>query len=260
VIKFFRGGYRLLCSLTLVAAAASDFLVRVWLRGRAGSILARAQWLKFWSGQFLKILRVEARHDGNPPERGVLACNHLSYLDILVLGSMHPFVFVSKSEVASWPVVGPVTGFAGTLYLDRRQKSDVVRLGKEMAGIVEAGVVVVLFLEGTSSDGSAVLPFRSSLLAPAVEHRWPATGGWIHYSLRDGSVANEVCYWQDMTFGTHFLNLLTKRRVEAHVSFGKPLIGVPDRKKLAVALYSQVSALKEGHVSAGAAEQEMVGN
>ena len=98
------------------------------------------------------------------------------------------------------------------------------------------------------------MPFRSSLLAPAVEHHWPAAGGWIHYSLRDGVVAEEVCYWGEMTFGTHVLNLLTKRRVEAHVSFGAPLTGVADRKELAVALHSQVRGLMEAHLSAGAAE------
>jgi 1-acyl-sn-glycerol-3-phosphate acyltransferase len=258
VIKLFRGGYRLLCSITLVAAAVTDFVVMVWLCGRAGSIPARAQWLKFWSGEFLKILRVEVRHDGRPPDRGVLASNHLSYLDILVLGSLHPFVFVSKSEVASWPVVGPVTGCAGTLYLDRRQKSDLVRLGKEMERVVEAGVVVVLFLEGTSSDGSAVLPFRSSLLAPAVEHHWLVTGGWIHYSLQEGSVADEVCYWRDMTFGTHFLHLLTKPRIGAYVSFGSPLTGAVDRKELAVVLHRQVGGLMETHRLAKTGEPGMV--
>src|SRR5207244_1055064 len=150
----------------LFLLAFLDFVFRLWLGGKARSIPARAQWLKLWAGKFIRVLHIEVRFEGRPPARGILACNHLSYTDILVLSSLHPLVFVSKSEVRSWPVVGPLTRCAGTLYIVRQQRSDVVRLGDEMVKVVEAGVVVTLFLEGTSSDGANVLPFRSSLLAP----------------------------------------------------------------------------------------------
>ena len=138
------------------------------------------------------------------------------------------------------PAVGPLTQCAGTLYLVRDKKADVVRLAAEMVKVVEAGVIVTLFLEGTSSDGSAVLPFRSSLLAPAEEHGFAATGAWIQYSVADGSVPDEVCYWRDMTFGPHFFNLLGKRRIEAFVSFGSPLNPGLNRKEMARELHAQV--------------------
>jgi 1-acyl-sn-glycerol-3-phosphate acyltransferase len=253
VIRFLRTAWRFLLSVGLVVSAVSDFVIRLWLMGRAGSIPARARWLQCWSARFLRILHVRVCTDGQPPQRGILASNHLSYLDILVLGSLHPFVFVAKSDVAGWPIVGRVTRCAGTLYLNRRQKSDVVRLGEEMTRVVEAGVVLVVFLEGTSTDGSEVLPFRSSLLAPAEEHRWPVTGGWIHYSLKDGSVADEVCYWRDMTFGPHFVNLMSKSRIDAHVSFGTPLNGPADRKEMARELHAQVARLKTAYQGAAKA-------
>ncbi|MDB6111181.1 MAG: hypothetical protein JWR69_2931 [Pedosphaera sp.] len=249
MIKAFRVAYRLCHVLLLFAVAFLDFTFRLWLWGKAGSIPARARWLKFWAGNFRRALHVEAHFEGRPPVHGILACNHLSYIDIIVLGSLHPLVFVSKSEVASWPVIGPLTRCAGTLYIVRQQRTDVVRLGHEMVKVVEAGVVVTLFLEGTSSDGAQVLPFRSSLLGPAEEHHWPVTGAWIHYSLSDGSVADEVCYWRDMTFGPHLFNLLSKKRIEAFVSFGPTLHGEKDRKEMARELHTQVCGLKNSYLA-----------
>jgi lyso-ornithine lipid O-acyltransferase len=116
--------------------------------------------------------------------------------------------------------------------------------------VVKAGVPVTLFLEGTSSDGSSVLPFRSSLLAPIETHHWPATAAWIHYRLPEGegSVVDEVCYWRDMTFATHFLNLLTKRRVEAFVSFGAPVRERLNRKEMARELHAEVCRLMEARL------------
>jgi 1-acyl-sn-glycerol-3-phosphate acyltransferase len=247
VLKTFRAAFRLGCVLLLFLAAFLDFTFRLWLCGKARSIPARALWLKFWSRQFLRVLHLKVQFEGSLPTRGILASNHLSYVDILVLGSLHPLVFVSKSEVASWPVIGALTRCAGTLYIVRREKSDVIRLGDEMTRVVNAGVVVSLFLEGTSSDGAQVLPFRSSLLAAAEEHHWPVTGAWIRYALSDGSVADEVCYWRDMTFGPHLFNLLSKKNIEAVVSFGTPLTDHMDRKEMARELHAQVCGLRDAH-------------
>jgi len=224
--------------------AALHFIFGIWLRGKAGSIPARARWLRYWSSQHLGILRVKVHCEGRPPPKGIMASNHLTYLDIIVYGSLQPLVFVAKSEVASWPVVGWFTKCAGSLYIVRQHKADVVRLGDEMVKVVNAGIVVALFLEGTSTGGSTVLPFRSPLLAPVEAHNWPATPACISYTLQDGSVADEVCYWRDMTFGPHFLNLLFKKRIDAFVRFGEPLKAGLDRKEMARALHAEVCRLK----------------
>jgi 1-acyl-sn-glycerol-3-phosphate acyltransferase len=249
VTKLLIISFRLCRVLFLLLSASLDFIFRLWLPGKTSSIQARAQWMQLWSHRFLRALRVQVQHLGNPPTQGILVANHLSYIDVLVLGSIRPFVFLSKAEVRSWPLIGLVTRFAGTLYIKRDQKSEVVRLGGELAPVVEAGMVVVLFLEGTSSDGQTVLPFRSSLLAPAAERGWPATGAWLHYDLPGGSAADEVCYWRDMTFGMHLLNLLSKKDVQAFVSFGSPISEGLDRKEMARALHAQVCRLKDEHLT-----------
>ncbi len=243
--KAFRVGFRLGLVAALFLTAFLDFVLRLWMCGRAASIPARARWLHFWARGLAWIVNLKVDFQGEPPKDGILVSNHLGYLDILVYGSIQPLVFLAKSEVRSWPGLGPLTRCGGTLYIRRDSRADVVRLGADMVTVVNAGVVVALFLEGTSSAGEHVLPFRSSLLAPAQEHGWKASPAWIHYELADGSVADEVCYWRDMTFTSHFLNLLSKRRIQAFVSFGSAPTARMDRKEMARELHARVCRLKD---------------
>ena len=235
------------CFLTFVSLI--DFAVCIWLRGKASSAPARAAWLQRWSRWHLRSLNVVIKRHGEPPTRGLLISNHLSYLDILVLAEAQPMVFLSKSEVRTWPLIGWLTRCAGTLFIQREQKSDVTRANAQFATVVEQGLVLAIFPEGTSTDGNTLLPFRSSLLAPAAEKGWRVTATWISYSLADGSVEEEICYWRDMTFGPHFLNLFSKRQIEAHVAYAPPFAAGADRKELARKLHAQVCELAERHGS-----------
>jgi 1-acyl-sn-glycerol-3-phosphate acyltransferase len=202
-----------------------------------------------WFVVYLRILNARVTVRGQPPARGILVSNHLSYLDIMVYGSICPLVFVSKSEVRSWPVVGAFTRCAGTLYLRRQSKADVVRLGAEMVPVVNDGLVVALFLEGTSTAGDVVLPFRSSLLAPAEEHGWPVTPAWLHYSTNDDTVSREICYWGDMTFFPHILNVFSKEGFDAFVSFDTPLPGELGRKEMARQLHTRICQTRAAHLA-----------
>ncbi len=160
------------------------------------------------------------------PRSGLLVCNHLSYLDVIVLSSIRPCVFVAKRDVAAWPLFGWLARAAGTIFVDRERRlasADVVDLVRDA---VAGGSLVVLFPEGTSSDGSTVLPFKSALLESAVELRCPVAAAAIEYSLDDGSVADEVCYWGDMTLVPHLLNLFFKREIRSTCSFSLPRIRV----------------------------------
>jgi len=238
---------RLFVFVGLAGISLVDFAVCIWLRGKASSAAARAEWLQRWCRWHLRNLDITIKRRGVPPSNGLLISNHLSYLDILVLGAAQPTVFLSKSEVRNWPLVGWLTRCAGTLFIQREQKTDVARVGIQFASVVEQGVVLALFLEGTSTDGSTLLPFRSPLLAPATEKSWPVTPTWIGYMLADGSAADEICYWRDMSFGPHFLNLLSKRQIEAYVAYAPTFAAGANRKELARKLHAQVCELAEQH-------------
>ena len=206
---------------------------------------ARARRLQHVCRRALRVFNVHLRVSGQVPGSGLLVCNHLSYLDILILGATTPCVFVSKCEVQHWPVFGWFASLAGTLFLHRDKKSDVPRMTREMRRVLDAGALVVLFPEGTTSDGREVLPFKSSLLQPATRQAHGLSAGFIEYSLNNGSVADEVCYWRDMTLLPHLLNLLGKRALEARLCFTELREVSPDRKHLARQLHSEDLRLKE---------------
>ena len=205
---------------------------------------ARAAWLQSSSRRVLRVFRMETQFDGNIPSRGLLVCNHLSYLDILVLAALAPCVFVAKSEVKHWPVFGWFTKLAGTVFVHREQRTQTGETVKEIEAALQTDSLVVLFPEGTSSDGRTVLPFKSSLLEPAARQTHPLSAGLIQYALGDGDVGEEVCYWKDMTLLPHLINLCSKRAVQASVHF-KQLHGRnADRKQLARQLQAEVLRLK----------------
>jgi 1-acyl-sn-glycerol-3-phosphate acyltransferase len=179
----------------------------------------------------------------------LLVCNHLGYLDILVLGALAPAVFVAKREVKFWPILGWFALLAGTLFIDRRKRTRVGEATKKMENLLKTGVVTVLFPEGTSSDGQTVLPFKSSLLEPASKGACPLSVGWLGYELENGDAGEEVCYWKDMTLVPHLLNLLTKRRIQAAARFARLQRQRRDRKELARVLHSATVKLKDRHTA-----------
>ncbi len=201
--------------------------------------------LNWWSRIGLFALRVRCTVRGPiPREPCILVANHLSYLDILVLGAVKPLTFVSKAEVARWPLVGWFAYAMGVVFIKREQKRDLpavaARIGRELA----AGSTIVLFPEGTSSPGDTVLPFRASLLAHAAEGGFPVAHATLTYRTPAGCppAREAVAWWGDTEFGPHAAALLRLPHVEAEVHFGDQLLRDPDRKALAERLWSAVAA------------------
>jgi len=187
---------------------------------------------------------MEMQAVGNLPARGLLISNHLSYLDILLLSSLAPAVFVAKREVKSWPVMGLLAQLGGTVFINRQRRTHVGVVNDEIQVALDAGALVVVFPEGTSSDGQNVLPFKSPLLEPAAQQRHPLAVACIQYTLADGDAGMEVCYWGEHSFFPHLLNLLSKRSVRATVRFAPVTNHSSDRKELAQQLHAAVSGLK----------------
>jgi len=231
---------------TFLAVNLTGILHHRWHLARRGLGLqpaACARWLQTWSRHTLSRIGIPCRHEGTVPGHGLIVCNHLGYLDIPVLATTGPMVFVSKADVEAWPFLGTLARCGGTLFLKREQRSHVAQIADALRPIVDSGTVVTIFPEGTSSGGDAVLPFRSSLLEPAAANRWPVTPACVWYELDDGTVAEHVAYWRDMVFATHFLQLLARRQIRACVRYGQPVSGVGDRKELSRILHARVTEL-----------------
>lgn len=254
--RYFRISLKVLKIFAVIAFAAVSYFFAIVLFRRTGSIAARAKWMRLQALGFLWALGVEPDFAGKPPATGVLVSNHVSYLDIIVHAAQMPLVFISKAEVARWPVFGQLTRWSGTLFIRRELRSDVMRVASEMPPVLNAGIVLAFFPEGTSSSGEGVLPFRAPLLAPLVENGWEVTPAFLRYGLEpgDGAVADEVAYYrQETEFGAHLLNLLSKRRIRATVTYGKSQPAGDDRKLLANRLRDEVCEL--GGIPAEAAVQ-----
>jgi 1-acyl-sn-glycerol-3-phosphate acyltransferase len=181
---------------------------------------------------------------GSMPSSGLLVSNHLSYLDIIVLSSIQSCVFVAKHDVVKWPLFGWLAHAAGTIFVDRERRFSSPKVVDGIRDAIAGGSTVVLFPEGTSSDGSTVLPFKSTLLESAVQLRSPIAAASIEYALNDGSVADEVCYWRDMTLVPHLLNLFFKREIRANCSFSPATIRAGNRKEIARELRDEIVLLR----------------
>ena len=235
---------RLLWFLGVVLAALSDYLLRCAFRPENSTPAARALWLQRHSRRALRIFQLVPRVAGPVPSRGLLVSNHLSYLDILVISSITPAVFVAKREVKFWPVVGWLASLAGTVFVNRERRTQVGAVNDEIQAALNSSALVVLFPEGTSSNGQDVLPFKSALLEPAARQTQPVAVSCIQYALDDGNAGEDVCYWGDHTFLPHLLNLLGKRAIRVAVRFASFAPAGADRKEMARQLRGEILKLK----------------
>jgi 1-acyl-sn-glycerol-3-phosphate acyltransferase len=235
-----------LIALSLAAGtvgAAARVLERVV--PRLGRPLERAATFA-WARGAAAILGMHVEISGRAPHGpALIVANHLSYLDVVTLWVATGGVFVAKSEVASWPLVGVLGRGLGTLFLDRTRKRAVVPAIAQMQRLLGRGVRVVLFAEGTSTRGDRVLPFKSSLFEAAVRADVHVVCASVHYATPPGAPRADiaVCWWGTMTFGDHVWALLRLPRFEARVRFADGAIVGRDRKRLARAAHAAVTAV-----------------
>lgn len=241
--RIIRLGFRSLWFAGVLLLIAGDFAVSALRHGGVLPLAERTRWLQRSSRRALRVFRVQVEAHGDRPATGLLVSNHLSYLDILVLATLVPAVFVAKSEIKDWPVFGWFGRLAGTLFVERTRRSDVGRMSAEIRAVLAGGHLVVLFPEGTSWNGRELLPFKSSLLEPIVGSPHPLSVAGIGYTLADGLVENDVCYWGDMTFLPHLVRLMSRKQIRAQVRFAAIGERAAGRKELARQLHAAVLQL-----------------
>lgn len=230
----------LICGVTCCLA---EYFLR-----RCGGRLSeqmRIEILHRWSRWTLARMRVIVDVTGAPPGAGLIASNHLSYLDILVYSAVAPCAFVSKSEVRNWPAVGWIATLAGTIYVDRSRRSGTHTIQPEIQAALANGVRLVLFPEGTSSDGLTLLRFHSSLFQPAVDLQAPVFAASLTYTVPDGVASTDACWWGDMALFPHIIHLLGKHSVTATVKFSADSFRFTDRKQAAQQMYQEVDRLRQ---------------
>jgi len=173
--------------------------------------------------------------------------NHASYTDILVLASIRPFPFITSVEMGANRFLGGITRCGGSLYTDRRKHTSLPQEIENFAGTVREGFNVVLFPEGTSTNGETVKAFHKSLFQVAVSAKAPIQPVCIKYRRVNGeSIITQkqrdlICWYGDMEFAPHFLKLL-RHRIEVEVNFLEPIPWQDGatRQKLAEETYGRI--------------------
>ncbi|HUR37583.1 MAG TPA: lysophospholipid acyltransferase family protein [Terriglobales bacterium] len=223
--------------------ALTDMFLRWVSAGGDVPLLRRAEWLHRWCVFALGMLGVRYEVIGTIPASGLIVANHLSYLDIMVFSAVTPTLFVSKKEVRKWPVFGLLAHLAGSRFLDRSRSADAHRVQNEVQEALDQGCRVIVFPEGTSTDGNSVLPFKPAMFESAVG-RHDITVAHIAYTVSSGDAQQDVCFWGDMEFVPHLVRMLSKRWIAARIQFGTPS-RFADRKQAALETNRLVTALRE---------------
>ncbi|MDI3469400.1 MAG: Acyl-CoA:1-acyl-sn-glycerol-3-phosphate acyltransferase [Pseudolabrys sp.] len=232
------------------------FMIAVqWVLGRLNS--------KYWGPASVayyrllcRALRINVTINGAPVRgRPVLTVsNHVSWVDIVVLASVAPMVFIAKREVASWPLIGAAARVQKVVFVDRTRRQQTGDAVREIAQRLRGGHPVVLFAEGTSGDGNHVLPFRTALIG-AVEAACNDAGLGevllqpmsICYTAQQGMAMTMrerpiVAWYGDLDFFPHFTAFIRRGVVDVSVSFGTAIAADAshNRKEVTKALETAV--------------------
>ncbi len=205
----------------------------------------RAFWLQGSARAILKVLDIRTQVEGQPPICGLVVSNHLSYLDIIITeGAAMPCFFVSKIEVGGWPFFGKAARSGGTIFLDRSSRESANAVAEQMTERLKLSIPVLLFPEGTSTEGAMVLRFHSRLIDPATTIGAPITASAIRYVIDGGVEERELCWYGDEGFTSHLWKVLGVTGFEARLHFGEPRI-YSDRRVAADEAHAEITAWRE---------------
>jgi 1-acyl-sn-glycerol-3-phosphate acyltransferase len=216
-----RAGWRLLRVFWHIVAGLLT-IVLVFPRLSPDQRHARVQG---WALEMLEHLAIKLVVKGHPPATGpmLLAANHISWLDIVVVHAARHCRFVSKDEVARWPLVSTLANAAGTLYITRESRRDAMRVVHQMAQCLRDGDVLGIFPEGTTGDGSTLLPFHANLLQAAISAEAPVQPVALQFAdATTGQISFAPCYVGDDTLWQSLWRTLCADNVQAVVHFGEP--------------------------------------
>jgi 1-acyl-sn-glycerol-3-phosphate acyltransferase len=199
----------------------------------------RRRIIKRWSDGVLKIFGLRLEVAGQPPDATgggplLMVGNHISWVDIYAYLSVADVKFVAKSEVRRWPLIGWFAVNLGTIFVERDRPRDAVRVGRELRAALEAGSTVCVFPEGTTTDGSVVLPFSAVLVSAALDTSASVQPVSIAYRKSDGTPCTRAAFTGDATLVGSIWELAGGASSVVELKFLEPIpVGAIDRRRLA---------------------------
>ncbi|MFB7945343.1 lysophospholipid acyltransferase family protein [Kitasatospora phosalacinea] len=238
------------CLLVLAAGLAAVPVVR------ALAWLPAERLVRWWSRLLLAVLGVRVRAVGVPGRRpggSLLVSNHVSWLDVLLVGSVRPGRMLAKSEVGRWPVLGPLTSWGGTIFIDRERLRALPGTVEEIAAVLRRGGRVVVFPEGSTWCGRGGGRFRPALFEAAVRADVPVQPLALRYRTADGRPSTAPAFVGEDGLLASVWRVVSVRGLRAEVEFlpQLPPALFPDRRRLAAAAQRVVEHLRDASDAPG---------
>ncbi len=226
------------CTAVMVAAALSMcFAFGIWRKVKTGAF-----WAKLWSkgAAYFSGLRIKI-HGKIPAGKGFLVvANHLGYLDIPACGSILPLRFAPKAEIRKWPFFGWLTALGAPVWIDRKNPRMSAQYAREFKETLEHNISMLVFPEGTSTDGKhGLLPFKSTAFAAALECQAAILPVLLFYRGRNGENGTESAWHDDTPFAMHVWNVLGNAgtNIDIYILPEIQSSEANDRKSLAVKIH-----------------------
>jgi len=263
----YRSAWRLACFLLLVGMASLVQVCCLALRSRlASAVPVFYHRICCW----LLDIRIETRGTQSTARPTLFVCNHSSYLDISVLGSLIRGSFVAKAEVADWPFFGFLAKLQRTVFVDRQRRSAAHHQRDQLARRLDAGDNLILFPEGTSNDGNRTLPFRSALFGVAERTAEAGEGALAPLTIQPISLAYVrlngmpigrslrpfLAWYGDMELVDHLWKVAGLGRITVAVEFHPPVTLAQFGSRKALSEYCQ-RAVAEGVATALAGRRDV---
>ena len=239
-------------------AVAAFFLISsiadLVIRDRKRKLATFSQIASFFATVSLIILRVKVNHKNmdkyvKSDINYMVVSNHLSYVDIFIIYTAFPAVFIANSELEEEFPLGAITKFAGGVFVERRNRSRLLEDMDNISKVLELGFNTVLFPEATTSNGESVLPFKAPFLKSAINTNKDVLPLCINYTKVNGVSINKVnrdfiFYYEDIAFFVHFFRLLTTKSVEVDLEALEEIEINPGmtRKELSKIAYEKISS------------------
>lgn len=191
---------------------------------------------------------IEGRHFIPKNNNFCIISNHLTYIDGVVLSSIFPVLFVSKKEVKSWPLFGQMASLGATIFIDRSKKSKTLDYIQKISEALKNNVNVLVFPEGTSTDGTTLFPFQTVFFSPPIISKKPILPVAINYlQIDDADISennkNKLFWYGKMTFFSHLWGVLKLKRIVVKIKINRAVEvskfkeDVSDRKELSTICY-----------------------
>lgn len=248
-----RGVLRVLLAVSVVCLF---FLKAIFIKIRyRGDAVARrrafSENASYYCGLMNKVFNVQITVKGKPHAESsfLYVGNHMGFVDIFVLASVMPAVFVTSQEMRETPVLGDICEMAGCVFVERRSRTKIMNELGVLKSALDEGLNVVLYPEATSTDGGRVYPFKKTLMMAGPQAGRPIQPGCINFSDIGGEDFNlrsrdSVCWYGEMSFLTAMLNLVNTSYIKVELEYLEPMhfAADADRTDVANSVHAVVSA------------------